>query len=199
MYYVIGLGNPDEAYSGTRHNVGRSLVQLFAARYDFPEWNYEKNACSLVTRGEIQEKPAVLYIPETFMNRSGEAAAYIREKCGADTRKIIVVFDDINLPIGSLRISFNRGDGGHNGIKSIIAALKTKEFIQVRIGIAPVSFWTGAVRRPEGSSVSAFVLGRFSRGEHAKLENVQQNVCEALVTIISEGVERAMNIYNAQR
>ncbi|MEX0930669.1 MAG: aminoacyl-tRNA hydrolase [Candidatus Paceibacterota bacterium] len=197
MYNVVGLGNPDEKYTGTRHNVGRMLVQQFAADFSFPEWKNDKNARARVTSGEVEHCPVKLLLPETFMNHSGETVTYIHKKYEAEISKIIVVFDDINLPIGTLRISHNRGDGGHNGIRSIIAGLGSKEFIQIRIGIAPVSFWTGAIKRPQGGvQISQFVLGYFSRGEQTKIEKIKPNVFAAFTTIISVGVEKAMNTYN---
>ena len=131
------------------------------------------------------------------MNRSGDAAAYFIQKHNADPAHLIVVHDEIDLPLGSVRVGTNHGPGGHNGIKSMIEGTKSKEFARVRIGIAPTSFWTGKVKRPAGGeALSKFVLGPLSRAERAVMADVAPRVHAAIEMIAIDGVASAMNRFN---
>lgn len=196
MIYVMGLGNPGSQYEGTRHNIGRASVERLAARAS-AEWTRDKQANALLATASVGGTPATLALPETYMNRSGETAAYFTRAHGAAPEDIIVMYDDIDLPLGTVRIGKDRGDGGHNGIKSITSALKSKAFVRVRIGIAPTSFWTGKVKRPAGGgALERFVLSRFSRRERQTAEIAIDRACAAVDAIAADGVDRAMNAFN---
>lgn len=197
MYQIIGLGNPGEQYEHTRHNVGRLLVREIAAVSGDGAWRRDGNAQAFRANGVLDSTPVAFALPETFMNRSGETVSYLAKKEGMAAAECIVVYDDIDLPMGTMRIATNRGHGGHNGIKSIASALGSKEFIRVRIGIAPTSFWTGAVKRPAGGgALERYVLGRLSRSDRKAIAALEPTVRAALTTIVTEGAERAMNTYN---
>lgn len=171
MFYIIGLGNPGEQYKNNRHNAGKLALNSF----EF-------------------EKVKIIESSE-FMNNSGRAVVkFIKSKKTAE--KLIVVYDDIDLPIGSFKISFNKSSGGHKGLESIIKSIKTKEFIRIRIGIAPITP-SGKVKKPVGDKkVLDYLLGDFKQNELLLLKKVFKKVSDAIVCIIEEGKEKAMNLYN---
>lgn len=148
MYTIVGLGNPGEEYEKTRHNTGRIVVAALT------------KAKKLPTKSRI-------VLPDTFMNRSGRAvASHIQSTTAA--KSLIVVHDDLDLPLGVVRVSFGSSAGGHNGVVSVQAALKTKDFIRVRVGIARLA--RGKAKKPEGGkAVLDFLLGKFTKGEYAKI------------------------------
>jgi len=181
MYIIVGLGNPDKKYEKTRHNAGRIVLEEFREKNKFPEWKFEKKANALVSEGE-----AVLVLPETYMNKSGiSVKRFIKNK--EESENLIVVHDDLDLPLGKFKIVFNRGSAGHKGVESIIDALGTKEFTRVRIGI---------VSSEVVGDASNFVLKKFTTDELKELNNVSKKAIEALLVIIKNGLERAMNKYN---
>lgn len=190
MHYIIGLGNPGAEYDHTRHNIGRVAVELVREKRGLSMWEKDKHAQALVSRGA----DVTLVLPETYMNRSGETARYLVEKLGVRPEELIVIHDDIDLPLGTVRVAAGRGAGGHNGIRSIIDALGTNAFIRIRIGIAPTSFWTGAVKRPK--PLEQFVLGRFSLSERRVAHAAAERVDSILEDILREGPVVAMNRYN---
>jgi PTH1 family peptidyl-tRNA hydrolase len=193
MFYIIGLGNPGDKYEKTRHNVGRMVLNEIVG----DSWEKSKNANALYSRAMIASEAVEYLVPETFMNRSGETVKYIVDKQNAKPEEFIVVHDDIDLPFGEIKIVQGRGAGGNNGIDSIIKNLKSKNFIRVRVGIAPKSFWTGEMKRPAGGGpLERFVLKPFGSAEKKQLPEVQNKVREAIEFIVSEGVESAMNNIN---
>jgi len=197
MHYIVGLGNPGDQYTDTRHNVGRSYLELYAARAGYSSWNKSKPAKALYEHGSIAGESVEFVLPETFMNKSGDTVNYYIDKHGAKPEEFIVLHDDVDLAIGEIKISKGRGDGGNNGIKSIIARTGSKDFIRVRIGIAPRHWWTGEVKRPKaGRQLEAFVLQKFNKKERSTLEVVYKNIDNAIETILKNGPEAAMNQCN---
>lgn len=197
MFYIIGLGNPGKEYNQTRHNVGRDLVVGYREAHGLGDWSPSTPAQADITSGQIQGKSVELVLPNTFMNRSGETARFLIEKQGAQPEDLVVVYDDIDLPLGQFKISKDRGHGGHNGVKSIETSIKSQAFTRVRVGIAETSFWTGRVRRPSGGDqISKYVLKPFSKKELNTLEGIQRDVFDAIDLIVNDGVAVAMNQYN---
>lgn len=173
MYIIVGLGNPGEEYAGTRHNTGR-MVADFAA---------EKISGIKVL------------VPDTFMNKTGSAIVKVVKSKKA-AQKLIVVYDDLDLPLGSMKISYNRSSGGHRGVESIIKALKTREFIRIRVGIAPTTP-SGKLKKPSGEeAVNKFILNEFKKPEMEVLKKTFKKATEAIQTIVGEGLEVAMNRFN---
>ena len=145
-WVIVGLGNPGEEYSGTRHNTGRMAVENFAKYERLSEWREDKKAESLVSRGLVERTLVALVLPNTFMNKSGKAVSkFVKNVKSAE--RMIVVHDDLDLPLGSMKISFDRGSGGHKGVDSIMRALKTKKFVRIRVGVSH-STASGAIRKP---------------------------------------------------
>ncbi len=195
MYYIVALGNPGEEYTYTRHNVGFLAADVCISVHALPEPRSMAQYVGKVSAGSIGGNEVTLLFPETFMNRSGAAV----KKCVPPNELVttVVLYDDIALPFGEVKVSFGRGDGGHNGMKSIISALGSKDFIRVRIGIAPTSFLTGAAKAVTGSELPKYVLAKFSKSEQVKLsKEILPHVAEVVETIVKEGYIKAMNRYN---
>jgi PTH1 family peptidyl-tRNA hydrolase len=175
MKLVVGLGNPGEEYEKSRHNVGRILVNLIQEKIDGMKIKF--------------------ITPDTFMNNSGKAVAPLI-KSKKDLKDLIVIYDDIDLPFGKIKISFNRSSGGHNGLESIIKKIKSKEFTRIRIGISP-STPSGKLRKPKNEkAMLKFLLGDFKKEELATLKKLSKKVAEAVEMIFSESREKAMSLYN---
>lgn len=195
MHHIVGLGNPGEKYKNTRHNIGWLVLDYVREQVGMPSLVHEKQNSAEVTEGQVAGEPVTIIYPDTFMNNSGAAVVKFVKKNEAE--KLIVLHDDIDLPFGQIKIGKGRGDGGNNGIKSIIQKLETKDFVRIRIGIAPRSFWTGKTRRPAGGGpLERFVLKPFSTKEAKQLADVQQLAYSALEEILKNGPEAAMNRFN---
>jgi PTH1 family peptidyl-tRNA hydrolase len=194
-WIVIGLGNPGEEYATSRHNTGRMGVEFFAQTEDASAWKEDKKSKSLTTGARIGTELLALVLPETYMNKSGfSAAKFVKSVKAAE--KLIVVYDDLDLALGTIKISFDRGSGGHKGIDSIARALRTKRFVRIRIGISP-STAGGKTRKPQGEEeVEKFILGQFKSHEMDALKRVYKRVADAIETIITEGREIAMTRFN---
>ena len=194
--YIVGLGNPGEKYEKTRHNVGWMALDVFIAKTGLPTPVSSSAYVGNISQGTLNNTEVSVLYPNTFMNKSGSAVKKLVPK--GQEEDLIVVHDDVDLPIGEIKIVFGRGDGGHNGIKSIVESLGTKDFIRVRIGVAGKSFWTGHTKRPQGGvALNKHVMGQFNATERKELEKVTQTVTDALEVLITEGKEKAMNKFNA--
>jgi len=192
---IVGLGNPGKEYENTRHNTGRIILENIAKNNDFSEWKDNMKLKSLCAKGEINNEKFDFLLPETFMNNSGNAVCQIIDNV-KKLKNLIVVYDDIDLPIGSLKISFNRSSGGHNGLGSIIKKVKSEEFVRVRVGVSPHSP-TGKIKKPKGEeAMLKFLLGKFKEDEMKEIKKISKTVTEILEMISSEGKDKAMSIYN---
>lgn len=194
-WVIVGLGNPGEEYDSTRHNCGRMAVEFFGKHAGFREIREDTKRKVHVGSGLIGKVATVLVLPETFMNKSGFAVAkFVKGSRAAE--RMVVVHDDLDLPLGKIKISYDRSGGGHRGVESVIRAVKTQRFTRVRIGVSPTTS-SGALRKPEGKKViNNFILTKFRAHELAVLKPVFKRVAEALEVIVREGRERAMNEFN---
>ena len=194
-WVIVGLGNPDEEHVRTRHNAGRMAVEYFAKQKKLGEWKEDNKSHSFVVRGAVGKALAVCILPNTYMNKSGSAALhYVKSVKAAE--KLVVVYDDLDLAFGTIKISFDRGSGGHKGVDSIMRAVKTRRFTRVRIGISRVN-GKGEPQKPHGENdVEKFILGEFSSNEFSLLKDIFKKSGEAIETIILENREKAMNQYN---
>lgn len=196
-YIIAGLGNPGEEYSETRHNTGRIMLDHIRNHYEGEDFEFNKklNAdVSEINIGKKKEK-VQLIAPNTFMNKSGSALSpLIKNQKSAE--KLIVIYDDFQLPLGRIRISFNRSSGGHNGVESIIKSLKTEAFVRIRIGLSAANA-KGVAKVPHGEDkIEKFILGKFKEAEIKELKKLSKKVIEAIEIIITESREKAMSIYN---
>ncbi|HKS29928.1 MAG TPA: aminoacyl-tRNA hydrolase [Pyrinomonadaceae bacterium] len=182
---VVGLGNPGAQYEWTRHNLGFMLVDLLTRERGIQVKRLECRA--LVGQMEIEGERVELIKPQTYMNLSGESVSCLLAKESRRSESLIVISDDLALPFGTIRLRPKGSAGGHNGLKSIIAALRTEEFMRLRIGIKP--------EHPLGDT-RRYVLEEFPRAQRPEVEKVLERGAEALRTVIRDGIERAMQQYN---
>jgi PTH1 family peptidyl-tRNA hydrolase len=184
MYLIAGLGNPGLKYVNTRHNVGFEMLDAIAAYYNAKVKKAKHKA--LVGECEIAGERVILAKPQTYMNLSGESIREISEYYKIPVRNIIIVYDEAALPVGTIRIRPKGSSAGHNGIKSIIYQLNSEDFIRVRVGIS---------EKNKGDMVD-FVLGKLSKEETKQLIEIAKQMPDIVKTIISSGVDKAMNMYN---
>ena len=184
-WLIVGLGNPGLRYEKTRHNLGFMLIDWLAREF---QTQVKREECrSLIGRAIIENQTVELVKPQTFMNLSGEAVSCLLRKENRTAERLIVVSDDLALPLGTIRLRPRGSAGGHNGLKSIIACLRTEEFIRLRIGIQP--------EHPL-SEQKDFVLESFSKTDSEIIEKVLQQSAEAARAVLSDGVEKAMAKFN---
>ena len=188
MILVAGLGNPGKKNKNTRHNIGFRILDKFLKESNFPKFKSSKKFHSLISEGEIAKRKVLLIKPQTFMNNSGKAIKALITYHKLPTTKLIVVHDDIDLPLGKIKIVKNRGSAGHKGVESIIKELGTKNFVRLRIGIQPKS---GKPRSPE-----RFVLRKFTKAEEKIVKEIVKKSCDALKAALEEGREKAMTKFN---
>ena len=185
MYLIVGLGNPGDEYAQTRHNLGFMLVDKLAAAAGV---RIKRSECqSLVGSALIEDRRVMLVKPQTYMNLSGDAVSCLNSKHESDEPSLIVISDDLALPFGSIRLRERGGAGGHNGLKSIIAALGTDEFIRLRIGIQPEHPLNDAKR---------FVLDGFTSKEKESLEEILERAEQAVRSVLRDGIAKAMSLFN---
>ena len=185
MLLIVGLGNPGTRYRDTRHNAGFQCVDTLAHRWDIPV--KERRPKTVLGVGRYGGHEVVLAKPRTFMNNSGEAIAYLLARFGGGPQSLVVIYDDMELAVGRLRIRPSGSDGGHNGMKAIISTLHTIQFARIRLGIGPP---------PEGQSSVRYVLGRFSPEEADLIAPAVDRVAEAVECLLEENIDVAMNRFN---
>jgi len=192
---IVGLGNPTDEYAKTRHNAGRIILEFIAKAQDFSEWKSDMKTKSLRAKGEIEKEKFDFMLPETFMNNSGNAVAPIIDG-PKKLKNLVVIYDDLDIPVGSIKISFNRSSGGHNGLESVIKRVKSKEFVRIRIGVSPHTP-TGKLKKPSGeAAVLKFLLGDFKDDELKELKKLSKKITEILTCLSIEGKDKAMTLYN---
>ncbi len=183
MRVVIGLGNPGNQYVFTRHNTGYLFVDYVEEKMNCSPFQGERfymfSSCGKV----------ILVKPSTYMNLSGSAFPYVLRDFSVHTSDILVVYDDVSISLGKIRIRKGGSDGGHNGIKSVISVLETADFPRMRIGIGP---------KPNNEDLASYVLSEFSDRELEKLYRVFDMAYEALLVIIEDGIEKAMSLFNSR-
>ena len=185
---VVGLGNPGAEYAGTRHNAGFMVLEKLLAGFPAGRFEREHTASSFVYSGNFRGRKLMLQFPQTFMNLSGTAVANLAAKRGVAPEEILVVSDDLDLPVGHLRLRNGGSDGGHNGLKSIIAELGSAAFRRLRIGIG----------RPAPGGTVDYVLSKFEGEESGAFAASLEAAVEAIRMVLTCGMERAMNRFNAR-
>ncbi|MCD7826600.1 MAG: aminoacyl-tRNA hydrolase [Clostridiaceae bacterium] len=186
MYIIVGLGNPEKKYDGTRHNIGFSAITALADANRISVDTRKHKA--LIGKGVIAGQKVILAQPLTYMNLSGESIRELADYYKIDiTNELIVIYDDINLAPGKLRIRAKGSAGGHNGIKNIIAQLGGQEFARIRIGVG---------EKPSGWDLVDYVLGRFPKEEEPAVREALDKAVQACEVILSDGIDAAMNRFN---
>ena len=188
MFIIAGLGNPTLQYEGTRHNVGFDVIDMLADRYNISVDGRKGRA--LVGKGIIEGQKVLLVKPQTYMNLSGESLRELVNYYKLDPEsELIVVFDDISLEPGNIRIRKKGSAGGHNGIKNIIAMTGTQNFMRIKVGVG---------EKPKGWDLADYVLGHFSTEDRAKVEEAIGHAMDATVLMMQGEVDKAMNDYNSK-
>lgn len=188
MKVIAGLGNPGREYAQTKHNVGFLMVDALAAHLGVTEWREKYDA--LIARARIGSEAVLLVKPQTYMNESGRAIAPLMNFYKLEADDLIVAHDDMDIPVGSIRIRKKGSSGGHNGIKSILAHLGDEHFARIRIGIGrPLPGWT----------VVNHVLAPFPPEDAAKVSEAIRYLVPAIECIVTEDVDKAMNRYNPKK
>lgn len=187
MWVVVGLGNPGLRYKDTRHNAGASFIRRLSKEWDLRL----KRRSSYFKSGEQRrgDKSIVLAIPLTYMNRSSYAVREILERYGLPPERLVVVYDDLDIPLGTIRIRKEGGAGTHKGMHSVIQELETEEFPRLRLGIGPL---------PAGEDATQFVLSSFEKEERPLFHKSLEKAKEALEMIFAGEIDKAMNMYNTR-
>ena len=188
MYVIAGLGNPGREYEGTRHNVGFMTLDALADKYNIDV--REKAFKGLIGKGMIEGNKVILVKPQTYMNLSGECIRQVMDYYKVDPEDILIVYDDISLAPGQLRIRAKGSAGGHNGIKNIIANLGSSVFPRIKVGVG---------EKPKGYDLADYVLGKFSKEDRVLMEEGYDLACEASALIMQGAIDQAMNEYNQKK
>ena len=186
MFIIAGLGNPTLQYRGTRHNVGFDVIDTLAGKYNIAVETRKSRA--LIGKGIIAGQKVLLVKPQTYMNLSGESIGELVSYYKVDEeQELLVIYDDVSLDVGQLRIRRKGSAGGHNGIKDIIRHLGTDVFPRIKIGVG---------EKPKGYDLADYVLGHFSREEREMMEEGYQKAAEAVEMILAGELDEAMNVFN---
>ncbi|MBP3620771.1 MAG: aminoacyl-tRNA hydrolase [Lachnospiraceae bacterium] len=185
MKIIVGLGNPTREYEGTRHNVGFSVIYAISDKYNIKVDTKKHKA--LIGKGIIEGEKVILAMPQTYMNLSGESVRELIDYYKCDNEDVIVIYDDISLDVGKLRIRAKGSAGGHNGIKSIISHLGTQEFPRIKVGVG---------EKPARMDLADYVLGRFSKEEQPLIRESADKASDAVALMLREDISAAMNKFN---
>lgn len=195
MIYIVGLGNPGKEYENTRHSAGRVILEIIRTQIEAEDFRLNKKLKALVSEGEIGKQKVTLMVPETFMNNSGLSVKSIITSV-KKAHSLVVIYDDLDLPIGTMKISFNRGTGGHKGLDSITTQIKTAEFVRFRVGISPKTA-TGKTKKPSGAAVvEKHIMGEFHESEMVELKKIGKKAVEALEIFVRDGLQKTMSVCN---
>jgi PTH1 family peptidyl-tRNA hydrolase len=196
MIIIIGLGNPGKKFEKTRHNLGFLIIENLKLKIEnFSDWKYEKKFKAEISRGKIGNKKIILAKPQIFMNNSGKSVKLLVTNYSLPITKLFVIHDDIDLPLGKIKISIGRSAAGHKGVQSIIDELGTKNFVRFRIGIRPnLKFKMQNAKLK--FKIQNFVLQKFKKDEEKILEGVIEKTIEAIECSLKLGLEKAMQEYN---
>lgn len=197
-HVIIGLGNPGGEYEKTRHNAGRMAAELFAKEEGVADFKLNKAAQASVATGSVDGEKVTVALPEVYMNVSGKTAlGLVKSKPAA--KKLLVIRDDLDLPLGVIKMTgYGRGAGGHKGAESIMRALKTKDFAQMKIGIAGQTP-KGKLKKVSGEEkVIKHVIGKFKPAEEALLKKTLKKAAEAARYFVTDGIEKAMHVANTR-
>lgn len=189
MYVIAGLGNPSKEYKNTRHNIGFDVIDVLADKYSIDVTTIKHKA--LVGKGIIEGEKCILVKPQTYMNLSGESIIDVCQYYKIDVEtELIVIYDDIALDVGAIRVRKSGSAGGHNGMKNIIQHLSTEKFMRIRMGVG---------EKPKGYDLADYVLGHFTSAERELMDKGVVDAINAITLIMNEGIDKAMNSYNKKK
>jgi PTH1 family peptidyl-tRNA hydrolase len=177
MKLILGLGNPEKKYTNTRHNAGFLVIEKLIAHYTFSQPKLDKKSNAYISKGEINGKRMVMAMPQTYMNNSGLSAQALLSFYKLTPQDLIVIHDDKDIPLGQTRVQTSRGAAGHNGIRSIIEHLGTKDFTRIRVGVAP--------QEETIHDTASFVLGAFTAAEKKTLSTIIPHITQEIETLVT--------------
>lgn len=185
-WIIVGLGNVGPEYEGTRHNCGFAVVDLLAEKYSIDIW--KRKLMGTLGEGSIEGTDVVLVKPVTYMNRSGQCVRQVLDWYKQRENRLLVIYDDIDIQLGAVRVRARGSAGSHNGLKSVLEYTDTDMFVRVRVGIG---------KNPAYMDLADYVLGRFTKEQEAGIHSGVQKAAEAVASVLKEGCERTMNFYNS--
>lgn len=186
MYIIVGLGNPGSTYQNTKHNIGFDVIDKLAEQYNISVT--QKKHKALIGKGNMDGYPVLLVKPQTFMNLSGESVRSVLDFYKLNIQdELIIIYDDISLDLGQIRVRQKGSAGGHNGMKSIIAHLNTEEFSRIKVGVG---------EKPKFMDLADYVLSYFSKAEREEADVGVDNAAKAVSVIINKDISQAMNLFN---
>ena len=191
MFLIVGLGNPGEKYNGTRHNLGFEVLDNYSRKFEGVSWTFEKKFNAQI----IKINDIILVKPQTFMNRSGLAVAALANYYKISPEEIIIIQDELDLPLGHLKLRRGGSDAGHHGIESIIKELGDENFIRVRLGIGNLKSLSGE-HKHRNFNAEHFVVDYFASSEKSKAKALIKKGLKAIDAILEEGLEKAQNQFN---
>jgi PTH1 family peptidyl-tRNA hydrolase len=187
---VAGLGNPGDRYTGTRHNVGFDVVEALAKRSSAARARVDRLDCrALTARVRVADRPVLLAKPQTYMNLSGESVKGLATKYEVPLERVLVVVDDVALPVGRIRVRATGSAGGQKGLKSVLDCFKSQDVPRLRVGIAGEHF-------QPGEDKADYVLDRFSKSERSLVEASVEEACDAVEVFVTDGIDAAMSRFN---
>lgn len=202
MKIIIGLGNPGEKYSGTRHNIGFETLDHLLKKYEplqDSKWDDSKKTKSEIKKLSIKKLNTLLAKPQTHMNNSGMAASLLVQYYKVKPEDIIIIHDELDLPLGKIQIRFGGGSAGHNGVESVINSLGTDKFLRIRMGVGkPIRIDGSKFDQKRRESIEHYVLERFSATEHHEVRTMIKHVQKNLELLLEHGFETFMSKYNVQ-
>lgn len=201
MKVIVGLGNPGEQYSNTRHNLGFMVLDRLLedlTSLDKTYWENDKNLKSLTKKVKLHDQEVLLIKPQTYMNNSGEAIGRLLSYYKLPIESLYVVYDDLDLPLGKTRVRFGGAAGGHRGVESIINHLKDDKFLRLRLGIGRPTRHEGSQRDRSAVAVDEYVLAPFTPSEKSKVRTMTHQIIKSLKLIVEHGIEGYMSKHNKE-
>lgn len=195
MKLIVGLGNPGEKYAGVRHNLGFMVVEKLGQAFNNEQWTFNRKLKSEIVKCQISNVNCILAKPQTYMNNSGLAVRQLADYYQPPTADLIVIHDDLDLPLGKIKIRLGGAAAGHHGVESIIAALGTDQFTRVRLGIGNLRTLSGE-HKSQSKLTEKFVLESFIHSEKPQVKHMIKQAIKALDLILEKGLEVAQNQFN---
>lgn len=201
MILIVGLGNPGDKYDGTRHNIGFETLDSLLKKYqplDKSTWEESKKTKSFIKKAEICGIPVLLAKPQTFMNNSGMAVSLLLSYYKLDPKEMIIVHDELDLPLGKIQVRFGGGTAGHNGLESILEHTKTEKFIRIRMGISKPTMRSENADPKSHDATRSYVVSHFTETEHKDVRNMKKHVQKQLEPLLEHGLDVFMSKFNSK-
>lgn len=201
MILIVGLGNPGDKYGGTRHNIGFETLDALLKKYeplDNTVWEENKKTKSQIKKVEICGVQVLLAKPQTYMNNSGMAVSLLLSFYKLNPKEMIIIHDELDLPLGKIQVRYGGGTAGHNGLESVLEYVKSKDFIRIRMGISKPRLKTENAEIRSHDATRSYVVSHFTEMEHKDVRNMKKHVQKQLEPLIQHGLETFMSKFNSK-